>query len=223
MTLPPPARRRFDAPTLEMIVVVMLTTLHDFLLSDVLSLPLALKRGTLAQLRSLDQLASSLELVVPVAIFAIMFILWLLGRNAWVRRVAMFFLAWVTLRLIAKISPILTTPAHDAGAWVIVSRPQTGVGVLLRDTVVLWFVTLAPALHPAPQYAGRGVQVSSCCSASGIGSSTAAAPTRAAMAAFGALIFISRSAAPALKAGPVGGPACGTTCSWGSAAARSSA
>jgi hypothetical protein len=111
MTVPPPAPRRFDAPTLEMIIVVMLTTLHDFLLSDVLSLPQALRRGTLVQLRALDRLASSLEIGVPIVIFALMFILWLLGRNAWVRRVAMLFLAWVTLRLIVKISLILTTPA----------------------------------------------------------------------------------------------------------------
>ena len=125
------ASRRFDAPTLEMIVVVMLTTLHDFLLSDVLSLPAVFARGSLAQLRALDKVASSLELVVPIAIFALMIILWLLARNAWVRRVAILFLAWVTLRLIAKVTLILS---------IIISRPQTGVGVLLRDTVVLWFV-----------------------------------------------------------------------------------
>jgi len=123
--------RRFDGPTLEMIVVVVLTALHDFLLSDVLSLPSALRGGTLSQLRALDRLVSTLELAVPVAVFALMVILWLLARNAWVRRVAMLFLAWVTLRLIAKIGLILS---------LIVSRPQSGVGVLLRDTVVLWFV-----------------------------------------------------------------------------------
>jgi len=126
-----PAPRRLDAPTLEMIVVVMLTTLHDFLLSDVLSLPLALRRGPLAQLRALDAVASGLELVVPIIIFVLMVGLWLLGRNAWVRRVAVLFLAWVTLRLVFKISLVLS---------IIVSRPQTGAGVLLRDTVVLWFV-----------------------------------------------------------------------------------
>jgi hypothetical protein len=131
MTTAKSTRRRFDGPTLELIVVVMLTTLHDFLLSDVLSLPAVLSRGALGQLRALDRLASSLEIGVPVAIFALMFILWLLARNAWVRRVAIVFLAWVTLRLIAKITLILS---------IIVSRPQSGVGVLLRDTVVLWFV-----------------------------------------------------------------------------------
>src|SRR6476646_9464074 len=121
---PRPQPRRFDAPTLEMIVVVMLLTLHDFLLSDVLSLPGAVKPGLLQQLRSLDHVASSLELVVPVAVFALMFILWLLARNAWVRGVAMLYLGWVTLRLTAKTALILT---------IIVSRPQSGVGVLLRD------------------------------------------------------------------------------------------
>jgi hypothetical protein len=128
---PRSAPRRFDAPTLEMIVVVMLLTLHDFLLSDVLSLPGAVKPGLLLQLRVLDHLASNLELVVPVAVFALMFILWLLARNNWVRRVAMVYLGWVTLRLAEKIALILS---------IIVSRPQSGVGVLLRDTVVLWFV-----------------------------------------------------------------------------------
>jgi len=131
MTADHRAPRRFDGPTLEMIVVVVLTALHDFLLSDVLSLPSALRGGTLSQLRALDRLVSTLELAVPVAVFALMFILWLLARNAWVRCVAMLFLAWVTLRLIAKIGLILS---------IIVSRPQSGVGGLLRDTVVLWFV-----------------------------------------------------------------------------------
>ncbi len=101
----------------------MLITLHEFLLSDVLSLPLAFRRGTLAQLRSLDVVISGLEIAVPVAIFALMFILWLLGRNTWVRYAAIAFLAWVTLRLVVKIALILTTPAHDAGEWVIISRP----------------------------------------------------------------------------------------------------
>jgi len=131
MTILPSAPRRFDGPTLEMIVVVMLTTLHDFLLSDVLSLPAVFARGPLAQLRALDKVASSLELGVPVAVFVLMFILWLLARNVWVRRAAILFLAWVTLRLIAKVTLILS---------IILSRPQSGVGVLLRDTVVLWFV-----------------------------------------------------------------------------------
>src|SRR5262249_14847218 len=126
------APRRLDVLTLEMIVVVMLTTLHDFLLSDVLSLPLPLApRSALAQLRLYDRLAFNLELAVPLVVFALMFGLWLAGRNAWVRRVSIVYLAWVTLRLVAKLSLVL---------YIILSRPQTGVGVLLRDTVVLWFV-----------------------------------------------------------------------------------
>ncbi len=84
MTVTQPARRRFDAPTLEshtcggadVIVVVMLTALHDFLLSDVLSLPGVFRRGPLVQVRALDRVASSLELAVPVAILALMVILW---------------------------------------------------------------------------------------------------------------------------------------------------
>lgn len=51
--------------------------------------------------------------------------------SAWVRRAAMLFLAWVTLRLVAKIALVLS---------IITSRQQTVVGPLLRDTVVLWFV-----------------------------------------------------------------------------------
>jgi hypothetical protein len=140
MLQPKPAPRRLDAPTLEMIVVVMLTTLHDFLLSDVLSLPLALRRGPLAQLRALDAVASGLELAVPIIVFVLMLGLWLLGRNAWVRRVAVLFLAWVTLRLVFKVTLVLSTLAPAASAGVIVSRPQNGAGPLLRDTVVLWFV-----------------------------------------------------------------------------------
>ena len=54
--------------------------------------------------------------------------LWLLGRNAWVRRVAILFLAWVTLRLIAKVTLILS---------IILSRPQSGVGVLRTATTPL--------------------------------------------------------------------------------------
>jgi hypothetical protein len=97
----------------------------------IVSLPLVLRRGTLAHLCALDLVASSLELGVPVVIFVLMLGLWLLRRNAWVRRVAMLFLGWVTLRLVVKLGLVLS---------IIISHPQTGVGVLLRDTVVLWFV-----------------------------------------------------------------------------------
>jgi len=121
--------RRLDAVTLEMIIVVALITLHDFLLSNALSLPLVLKHSTLAQLRSLDKYASSLEFLVPIIFFATMVILWLIGKNAWVRQIAIIFLAWVTLRLIVKVMLVV---------YIIISRPQTGVGVLLKDIIVMW-------------------------------------------------------------------------------------
>lgn len=127
------APRRLDASTFEMLVVVTLITLHDFLLSDAMSLPLAFQRTTLGKLRALDRVASSLELVVPVVIFVVMLLLWLLRRNAWVRHLAIIFLAWVTLRLVAKVALVVL---------IVVSRPQTGVGVLLKDTIVLWLVNI---------------------------------------------------------------------------------
>ena len=112
-----------------MIVVVVLITLHDFLLSDALSLPVVLRRSTVSQLRSLDRVTSNLEFVVPIAFFVVMLFLWLGGRNVWVRHVAIVFLAWVTLRLVFKISMVV---------FIITSRPQNGVGVLLKDIIVMW-------------------------------------------------------------------------------------
>ncbi len=55
----PPAPRRLGTYTFEMIFVIALITLYDFLLSDALSLPLALQRSTLAQLRALDRVVAS--------------------------------------------------------------------------------------------------------------------------------------------------------------------
>ena len=124
-----PTPRQVDAVSLEMIIVVVLVTLHDFLLSNALSLPFVLKHSALAQLRALDKVASSLEFLVPIVFFATMIILWLLGRNAWVRRVAFVFLAWVTLRLVVKVTLVV---------YIVTSRPQTGVGVLLKDIIVMW-------------------------------------------------------------------------------------
>jgi len=124
-----PIPRRLDSVTFEMIIVVILITLHDFLLSDALSLPLALKHSTLAQLRALDKVASSLEYILPILFFACMLIMWLSGRNAWVRFTAMIFLAWVTLRLVMKIGLVVD---------IIISRPQAGIGVLLKDIIVMW-------------------------------------------------------------------------------------
>jgi hypothetical protein len=121
--------RRLDIATLEMIVEVALITLHDFLLSNALSLPLVLRRSSLAQLRSLDTVASSLEFMVPIVFFLAMLLLWILRRNDWVRRIAIIYLTWVTLRLIIKIALVV---------YIIISRPQTGVGVLLKDIIVMW-------------------------------------------------------------------------------------
>jgi hypothetical protein len=122
-------RRPLDGVTLEMIVVVVLITLHDLFLSNILSIPIILRKSPLAQLRSLDSVASSLEFIVPIVFFLLMFILWLLERNEWVRRLAMIFLGWVTLRLVAKVALVVE---------VIISRPQNEVGVLLKDVIVMW-------------------------------------------------------------------------------------
>lgn len=129
-TASPP--RRFDAYSLEMILVIALITLHDFLLSDALSLPLALQRSTLTTFRSFDSVISSAEYIVPIFIVAVMIVLWMTGRNAWVHHVAIVFLSWVTLRLTAKVALVLL---------IIVSRPLRQASGLLTDTIVLWFVT----------------------------------------------------------------------------------
>jgi hypothetical protein len=80
---PSPTSKRLDAYAFEMIVVLALITLHDFLLSDVLSLPAVLHHSSLVKLRSLDNVASGLEFVVPVVVFTAMLVLWLARRNAW--------------------------------------------------------------------------------------------------------------------------------------------
>ncbi len=126
-----PSPRRLDAYALEMIIVLALITLHDFLLSDVLSLPIALHRSTLVVVSSLDKVATSLEFLVPVILFTVMLVLWLTRRNDWERRVAIVYLGWVTLRMVIKIGLVI---------YIITSRPQSGVGVLLKDTIVLWIV-----------------------------------------------------------------------------------
>ena len=120
-----------DVSAFEIIVALVLITLPDLLLSNLVSLPLALRRSTLLQVRSLEQIASSLEYLVPILLFAVMLVLWLARRNAWERRVAIVYLVWITLRLVIKIALIIL---------IITSRPQTGVGVLLKDTAVLWVV-----------------------------------------------------------------------------------
>ncbi|HTX91498.1 MAG TPA: hypothetical protein VMC09_09790 [Anaerolineales bacterium] len=125
------APKRLDAYAFEMIIVLALITLPDFLLSGLVSLPVALHRSTLAQLRSLEHVASTLEFWVPVVLFAAMLILWLIRRNAWERHVAMIYLGWVTLRMVVKIVLII---------YIVTSRPQSVPGVLLKDTFVLWIV-----------------------------------------------------------------------------------
>ena len=70
-----PAPKRLDLSTFEMIFVVVLISLHDFLLSDALSLPFALRHSTLLQFRSWDRVMSGLEYLVPIIIFVAMILL----------------------------------------------------------------------------------------------------------------------------------------------------
>jgi hypothetical protein len=126
-----PASKRMDPYALEVIIVLALITLHDFLLSDVLSLPLVLRHSALVQVRSWDTVATSLEFLVPAVLFSVMLILWFTQRNAWERRVGIVYLGWVTVRLVIKIGLVI---------FIVTSRPQTGAGVLLKDSVVLWIV-----------------------------------------------------------------------------------
>jgi len=63
--------------------------------------------------------------------FAVLLIFFLIRRNAWERHVAIGYLAWVKLRLILKVVLVII---------IITSRPQNGVGVLLKDTFILWIV-----------------------------------------------------------------------------------
>jgi len=58
-----------------------------------------------------------------------MLILWMLGRAMGVRRVAVVFLSWVTIRLVIKVALVV---------HIILSRPHSGVGVLLKDVIVMW-------------------------------------------------------------------------------------
>lgn len=127
----PRARKHLDAYALEIILVLAFLTLPDLLLSNAVSLPLALQRSTLAQVKSLEHLASNVEFLVPIVLFAGMVVLWLTRRNAWERRVGIVYFFWVTLRLILKVVLIIL---------IITSRRQTVVGVLLKDTVVLWVI-----------------------------------------------------------------------------------
>jgi len=127
------ASKRLDIYSFEMIIALALITLHDFLLSNFVSLPVALHRSTLVVLSSTDKVATSLEYLVPIVSFIVLLILWLTRRNVWERHVAMIYLGWVTLRMVLKIGLVI---------FIVSSRPQIGVGVLLKDTLVLWVVNL---------------------------------------------------------------------------------
>jgi len=122
---------RLDRSTLEIILVLVLITLPDLLLSNWVSLPLTLRRSPLVQLRYWVNAVSSLEFLVPVILFIAMLVFWLTRRNALGRQMAIVYLGWVTLRLVVKIVLII---------FIITSRPQSVVGVLLKDTVILWMI-----------------------------------------------------------------------------------
>ena len=125
--------KRPDNYSLEMIIVLAIITLHDFLLSSTLSIPAALGRIALARLISLDRIESSLEFIVPMGVLAAMLMLWLTERDQWVHTLAIVYLAWVTIRLTAKVVLV---------SYIIASRPQLGVGVLLKDVIVLWIANI---------------------------------------------------------------------------------
>src|SRR5271157_6451677 len=125
--------KRPDTYSLEMIIVLAIITLHDFLLSNTLSIPGALGRIALARLISLDRVASGLEFIVPIAILATMLVLWFTERDRWVHTLAIVYLAWVTIRLTAKVALV---------SYILASRPQLGVGVLLKDVIVLWIANI---------------------------------------------------------------------------------
>jgi len=125
--------KRPDTYSLEMIIVLAIITLHDFLLSNTLSIPGVLGRIALVKLISLDRVASSLEFIVPIVILATMLVLWFTESDQWVHTLAIVYLAWVTIRLTTKVALV---------SYVIASRPQSGVGVLLKDTVVLWIANV---------------------------------------------------------------------------------
>jgi hypothetical protein len=98
-----------------------------------MSVPQALQHSTLGYLRFLDHVASGLEYVVPIVVFVVLIALWLMGRNKWVHPIVIGYLVWVTLRLTAKVILVME---------ILISRPQKSVGILLKDTVVLWFVNI---------------------------------------------------------------------------------
>jgi hypothetical protein len=122
---------RLDISALEIILALLMITLPDLLLSNSVSLPFTLRNSPLAQLKYWVNAVSSLEIVVPVILFIAMLFFWLTRRNSLGRQIAIVYLCWVTFRLIIKIVLII---------FIITSRPQTVVGVLIKDTFVLWII-----------------------------------------------------------------------------------
>ncbi len=123
--------RPLDRSALEIMFVLVLITLPDLLLSNSVSLPFTLRRSPLLQVKYWVNTVSSLEYLVPILLFIGMLVFWLIRRNSLVRHIAIFYLGWVTLRLVIKVVLIV---------FIILSRPQTVEGALLKDTVVLWIV-----------------------------------------------------------------------------------
>jgi hypothetical protein len=123
--------RHLDIFSFEMILALGVISLHDFLLSSFVSLPAALHRNNLFVISSIERVATSLEYIVPIISFVVLLVLWLTRKNVWERRVAIIYLGWVTLRMVIKIGLVII---------IVSSRPQNGVGVLLKDTLVLWVV-----------------------------------------------------------------------------------
>ena len=123
--------KKLNKYTFEMIVILFFISLYDFLLSDALSIPVALGRSQWVAYRSFDRLVSSLELLVPLVVLVLMAVFWLAGRNAQERRLAIAYLVWVTLRLIVKVALVIVIASDSK----IVKAP-----VLLKDTFVLFFI-----------------------------------------------------------------------------------
>ena len=62
-----------------------------------------------------------------------MLVLWFTENDQLVHTLAIVYLAWVTIRLTTKVALV---------SYILASRPQSGVGVLLKDTVVLWIANI---------------------------------------------------------------------------------
>jgi len=91
-------RTGLDAGTLKMIIVFILITLHDLSLSNTPRCRWCFGTDRLHKSGPWS-LESGLAFWVPVGFPLSLLTLWLTARIMWVRRVALVFLAWVTLRL----------------------------------------------------------------------------------------------------------------------------